>query len=147
MTRNNNLMPAEADIGALNDWMANTASDALGIRITSASADYLNAEMPVDGRHVQARGVLHGGVSCVLAETIGSVLSNIAAAKDGKQSVGIEINANHLKATHKGQTVFAECRFVHRGRTLHVLNIEITNDKGDLVCVSRLTMAVLGTPS
>ncbi|MEQ8936616.1 MAG: hotdog fold thioesterase [Amphiplicatus sp.] len=146
MTRND-FMPAETDIGALNEWMRNTASDALGIRITDASADYLKAEMPVDDRHVQARGVLHGGVSCVLSETIGSVLSNIAAAKDGKQSVGVEINANHMKAVRKGETIVGECRFLHRGRTLHVLQIEIKNAQGGLACVSRLTMAVLESPS
>ena len=97
--------------------------------------------MPVDERTVQPYGLLHGGVSVVLAETLGSS-GAYYAAPEGHRAVGLDINANHLRAA-TGGWVTGTARPVHRGRTTHVWQIDMTNDAGELTCVSRLTMAIL----
>ena len=134
---------ANASVDDLNRWTQNTAVDALGISITGLGEHSITAEMTVDHRHLQTRGFLHGGVSCVLAETVGSILSNIVAAKNGVQTVGAEINANHLRSVSDGEKITARCEFFHRGRKLHVMHILIENADQQPICVSRLTMSVL----
>ena len=136
--------PVDADIEELNQWLKATACESLDLKITGYADGILKAEMPLDHRHVQSHRTVHGGISCVLAETVGSVLSNIMAAKDGKRSVGAEIHANHIKPASEGETLIAEGRMVHSGRSRHVVNIDIYNQSGELICVSRLSMAVLG---
>ncbi len=121
----------------------NSLSGHMGIEFTEIGTDYLRATMPVDHRTKQPMGLLHGGASVALAETMGSVASVLSLDDIGSASVvGVEINANHLKSAKSGY-VTATVRPVKIGRTLHIWDIKITNDNKDLVCVSRLTIMVL----
>ncbi len=113
----------------------------MGIEFTKFGPDFICATMPVDHRTVQPMGILHGGASVVLAETLGSVASFLALDSD-HYSVGLEISANHLKQVRTGR-VTGTVRPVHLGRTTHVWDITIENAAGEKVCVSRLTMAVM----
>ncbi|MDF2386430.1 hotdog fold thioesterase [Nostoc ellipsosporum NOK] len=113
----------------------------LGIEWTEVGEDYLQARMPVDDRTRQPYGLLHGGASCVLAETIGSVASAMVVDHTKFYCVGMEINANHLRSARDGY-VTGTARPLHLGGTTHVWDIRITNEAGELVCVSRLTVAV-----
>ncbi len=115
----------------------------LGIEFTEISESYISAKMPVDERTKQPMGLLHGGASVVLAESIGSIASWMTLENPEKQAaVGIEINANHIKSAREG-FVYAKCTPLKIGRTLHIWDIKITDEKGDLVCVSRLTTAII----
>lgn len=113
-----------------------------GIRILEVGEDFIRAEMPVDERHVQPFGILHGGASVVLAETIGSMASTLTL-EAGRRAVGLEINANHVAAVPRGEVVTATCRPLHLGRTTQVWQTEIRRSDGRLACVSRLTTAVV----
>ena len=119
----------------------NTAISRLGIEFTEIGDDFLRGRVPVDERTVQPYGLLHGGVSVVLAETLGS-LGAFYASPEGHTAVGLDINANHLRAA-TGGWVTGTARPVHRGRTTHVWQIDMTNDAGELTCVSRLTVSIL----
>lgn len=115
----------------------------LGIVFTEISESYISAKMPVDERTKQPMGLLHGGASVVLAESVGSIASWMTLENPEKQAaVGIEINANHIKSAREG-FVYAKCTPLKIGRTLHIWDIKITDEKGDLVCVSRLTTAII----
>ena len=114
----------------------------LDIRITEIGPDFLRGEMPVDERHVQPFGIIHGGVSVVLAETLGSVAS-MMACEPGFMAVGLEINANHLRPLPKGGRAFGLCTPVRIGRSVHVWNIELRREDGELFCVSRLTTSII----
>lgn len=114
----------------------------LDIRITEIGPDFLRGEMPVDERHVQPFGIIHGGVSVVLAETLGSVAS-MMACDPGYMAVGLEINANHLRPLPKGGRAFGLCTPVRIGRSVHVWNIELRREDGELFCVSRLTTSII----
>ena len=130
-----------ASVDALNRSSANTAVSHLGIEITEIGDDYVVGRVPVDARTVQPFGLLHGGVSVVLAETLGS-LGAFYASPEGHTAVGLDINANHLRATRSGW-VTATARPVHIGRTTHVWQIDMVNDEGQPTCTSRITMAIL----
>ena len=125
----------------LTQGSLNTAISRLGIEFTEVGDDFLRGRVPVDERTVQPYGLLHGGVSVVLAETLGSS-GAYYAAPEGHRAVGLDINANHLRAATAGW-VTGTARPVHRGRTTQVWQIDMTNDAGELTCVSRLTMAIL----
>jgi 1,4-dihydroxy-2-naphthoyl-CoA hydrolase len=115
----------------------------LGIEFTEVAPDYICAKMPVDSRTKQPMGLLHGGASVALAESLGSIASFLSLEDPDKQAaVGVEINANHLKSAREGY-VYAKCTPLKVGRTMHVWDIKITNETGDLVCVCRLTTAVI----
>ena len=129
------------DLQALNALSPNTAVGHLGIELTEIGDDFLRARVPVDARTVQPFGLLHGGVSVVLAETLGSMGAYLASP-EGHRAVGLDINANHLRAATRGW-VTGTARPVHRGRTTQVWQIELHNEAGELVCVSRITMAML----
>ena len=103
--------------------------------------DFIRARVPVDSRTVQPYGLLHGGVSVVLAETLGSCGAAFSVP-EGHRAVGLEINANHLKGTSSGW-VTGTARPLHRGRSTQVWQIELRNDAGELTCMSRITMAML----
>ncbi|MEO6320209.1 MAG: hotdog fold thioesterase [Polaromonas sp.] len=120
---------------------ANTAVSHLGIEFLEVGDDFIRARVPVDGRTVQPYGLLHGGVSVVLAETLGSC-GAAYSAPPGQRVVGLDINANHLKGTTSGW-VTGITRPVHIGRSTQVWAIELHNEAGELTCVSRITMAVL----
>jgi 1,4-dihydroxy-2-naphthoyl-CoA hydrolase len=121
---------------------AGSVNGLLDIRITEIGPDFLRGEMPVDERHVQPFGIIHGGVSVVLAETLGSVAS-MMACDPGFMAVGLEINANHLRPLPKGGRAFGLCTPVRIGRSVHVWNIELRRDDGELFCVSRLTTSII----
>lgn len=126
---------------ALRATGVSTAIGHLGIEFLEVGDDFIRARVPVDARTVQPYGLLHGGVAVVLAETLGSCGAAFAAPA-GHRVVGLDINANHLKGTSSGW-VTGITRPVHIGRTTQVWAIELTNDAGELTCVSRITMAVL----
>ena len=119
----------------------NTAVAHLGIEFLEVGEDFIRARVPVDHRTIQPYGLLHGGVSVVLAETLGSCGAAFAAPA-GHRVVGLDINANHLKGSTSGW-VTGITRPVHIGRSTQVWAIELRNDAGELTCVSRITMAVL----
>ena len=115
----------------------------LGIEFTGVGEDFLEARLPVDHRTRQPYGLLHGGASVALAETLGSVASALSVDDPLRQQpVGLEINANHLRAVREGW-VYGRCTPIHRGRTTHVWDIRITDEQGRLVCISRLTTAII----
>lgn len=120
-----------------------TMVDHLGIEFSGFGDDYLEATMPVDHRTVQPARLLHGGASVALAETIGSVASYMCIEDiSTHMAVGVEINANHLRPATDGK-VTGRVSPLRIGRKLHVWNIEIKDDKQQLICVSRLTIAVV----
>ena len=125
----------------LNATSANTAVAHLGIEFLEVGDDYIVGRVPVDARTVQPYGLLHGGVSVVLAETLGSMGASMAAAP-GHQVVGLDINANHLRGVKSGW-VIGTARAVHVGRTTQVWQIDLRNEAGEMTCSSRITMAVL----
>jgi len=131
--------PTPAELDALSQG---TAIERLGIAFTEVGPDFLRATMPVDARTVQPYGLLHGGASVLLAETLGSSAGNLCV-EDGRRVVGIEINANHLQAV-TGGLVTGTARPLHVGRSTHVWEIHIEDEAGRLACVSRLTLAVVG---
>jgi 1,4-dihydroxy-2-naphthoyl-CoA hydrolase len=114
----------------------------LGLVFTELGRDVLKAKMPVDHRTVQPYGLLHGGASCVLAETLGSVASSLVINPDKFICVGIEINANHVRSVREG-FVTGICTPIHLGPSTHVWDIRIHDDNERLICVSRLTVAIL----
>jgi 1,4-dihydroxy-2-naphthoyl-CoA hydrolase len=116
--------------------------EALGIIIRLKGDDWLQGTMPVDNRTIQPAGILHGGASVVLAESLGSFASNLIVNPDKYYCVGQSINANHIKPVKKG-LVTGTATPIHIGHSSHIWNIEIKNEKNDLVCVARLTMAVI----
>jgi len=129
-------------LDALNQMSENTAAGHLGIEFTEAGEDFLAATMPVDERTRQPMGLLHGGASVLLAETLGSVASALCIDFPREQAVGLEINANHLRPVRSG-VVTGVARVIKLGRRNHVWEIRITDEQERLVCLSRLTMAVL----
>ncbi|MFM9879834.1 MAG: hotdog fold thioesterase [Burkholderiaceae bacterium] len=118
-----------------------TAAEHLGLEFLEVGSDFIRGRVPVDARTKQPYGILHGGISVVLAETLGSC-GAAYCAKDGWRAVGLDINANHLRATSSGW-VTGTARPVHIGRSTQVWQIDLHNDAGQLTCVSRLTMAML----
>jgi 1,4-dihydroxy-2-naphthoyl-CoA hydrolase len=125
-------------INALNPG---TLGEHIGLVCTEVGDDFLQATLPVDHRTRQPYGLLHGGASCVLAETLGSVASAMVVDHEKYMTLGIEINANHLRAVKEG-IVTGTCRPLQLGRTLHVWEIRITDNRERLCCVSRLTVLV-----
>ena len=129
----------------LNKLIRSTLAEHLDIKFTESGNDFLKATMPVDKRTVQPLGLLHGGASSALAETIGSVASVMCLDDFPKHSsVGVEINANHLRKVTSG-VVTATARPVRLGRKIHVWNIDIHDEPGNLICVSRLTCMIVST--
>lgn len=131
--------PSVADL----DWMnANTLADSLHIRVTEIGNDYIKGTMPVDGRTKQPFGLLHGGASVALAETLGSIASWLCVNPDLFIGVGIEINANHIKAVTSGN-VTGICKPIHVKGMNHIWEIKIYNDKNELTCISRFTCTIV----
>jgi 1,4-dihydroxy-2-naphthoyl-CoA hydrolase len=130
---------AVKDIVSLGDG---TMTEHLGLEWMEVGDDYLKAKLPVDHRTIQPYGLLHGGASCVLAETLGSVASHLVIDSTQFYCVGIEINANHIRSARNGY-VYGVCSPLHIGSSTHVWDIRIMNEEGKLICVSRLTVAVM----
>lgn len=131
-----------ADLASINAWSANTMMETLGIRITAVGDDWLQGTMPVDHRTHQPYGLLHGGASVVLAETLGSTAAMLTLDPTRELAVGLDINANHIRGVRSG-TVTGTAKMLHIGRTTQVWEIRIESEEGALVCISRITMAVI----
>ena len=125
----------------LTQGTANTADTHLGIEFMEVGDDYIVGRVPVDARTRQPYGLLHGGISVVLAETLGSCGAAFSCPPDHR-AVGLDINANHLKGATSGW-VTGTARPIHQGRTTQVWGIELRDEAGDLTCISRITMAIL----
>ena len=130
------------DIDALNARARGSLVEHLGIVVTEAGDDWLRGTMPVDARTKQPYGLLHGGASVALAETLGSMAGGLCVDTTQEAVVGLEINANHLRAAREG-TVTGTARALHVGRSTHVWEIRIENEAGKPVCISRITLAVI----
>ncbi len=129
----------------LNESGKNTMGDHLEMRFTEIGDDYLKAEMPVTAKSVQPMRILHGGASVAFAETLGSVASVISSEQASNHgAVGVEINANHLKAVKEGDTITGIVTPIRVGKKIHVWDIKIYNSRNQLCCISRLTTMVLG---
>lgn len=124
-------------------WMSKgTMVEAIGIELTEIAPDSLKGRMPVDNRTMQPMKILHGGASVALAETLGSVAAGLVIDATKYICVGLDINANHLRPASSG-FVYGEAKPIHIGKKTHVWSIEIKNEEGKMVCISRLTMSVL----
>ncbi len=126
----------------LNERFNNNMTQLIGIEYTELGEDYIKGKMPVDERTKQPLGLLHGGASVVFAESLGSLASNLCVDQTKHYCVGLEINANHVKSATEGY-VYGTAKAVHIGKKTHIWEIKITNDAQQLVCVSRLTVAVM----
>jgi 1,4-dihydroxy-2-naphthoyl-CoA hydrolase len=120
----------------------NTMIDHIGIEFIAVGQDFIKARMPVDHRTVQTYGILHGGASVTLAETIGSIASSLAIDNTKYYCVGLEINANHIRSARNG-FVTGVASPIHIGSKTHVWEVKIYDDKKRILCISRLTLAIL----
>lgn len=132
----------DIDFNSVAHFGKNTMGDHIGMEWLELGPDYLKARIPVDHRTIQPEGILHGGASCVLAETLGSFASHLIIDNTRQICVGLEINANHIRAVKQG-SVTGTARPIHIGRSTHVWDIRIVDDNDRLVCISRLTVAIL----
>ena len=130
----------------INASSRNTMVSTLDIRVVEVGEDFLRGTMPVDERTKQPFGLLHGGASVALAETLGSLAGNLCLDPAREIAVGLDINANHVRAVTQG-TVTGTARMLHIGRTTQVWEIRIEDEKKRLVCISRLTLAVVPKPA
>lgn len=133
-------------LAQLNAMSVGTIHEPLGVQFTEVGDDYIVAKMPVDARTTQPAGLLHGGASVVLAESLASIASYMSVDPAKFRCVGIEVNANHVRAVTSGH-VTGTARPVHIGKSTHVWDVRILDDAGRLVCVSRLTIAILAAPN
>jgi len=129
----------------LNAWPSKHIGTLLGIQFTEITEDSISATMPVDERTHQPFGILHGGASVVLAETLGSIASYLCIDPEKFIAVGLEVNANHLRGVKSGK-VTGICKAIHVGAKTHVWEIKIYTDQQKLSCISRLTVAILPKP-
>lgn len=129
-------------LASLNAWSPNTLAERLGIEVTAIGPDYLEARMPVDHRTHQPLGMLHGGASVALAETLGSLAATCCVDGTKYFCVGLEINANHIRSVRDG-FVTGVAKPIHIGKKTQVWEIRITHAQQELVCISRITIAVL----
>lgn len=135
------LFKKSTDIAQINQFNAVNMIEHLGIELIEAGIDSLTGRMPVDHRTKQPFGLLHGGASVVLAETLGSLAANLCV-DDSQYCVGLEINANHIKSAKDGYVIGTACP-IHIGGRTQIWEIKIVNEQEQLVCISRITMAVM----
>lgn len=135
------IWKVKPDVEVINNFNKDTLVAHLGIEIVEVGSDFIKSKMSVDHRTRQPMGLLHGGASVVLSESVGSMASWLVTADQTKNIVGIEVNANHLKSAKSG-FVFGITKPIRIGRTLHVWNTEIYDEDDNLLCVSRLTVMV-----
>ena len=138
---NTYLSQCGVSVQKLNDFKAGCIEQFLGIRITAIGPDFITGEMPVNERTQQPFGLLHGGASMVLAESLGSYASILLLHDPAAKAVGIEIGGNHLHSVRAGK-VIATCRPMKLGRSVHFWRIDIHDDTGRLCCAARLTVMV-----
>jgi len=137
------IWKTKPDLDVINKLNKGTLAETLGISVIEFADDFVRAKMPVDHRTKQPLGLLHGGASVALSETVGSMASWLIVNDQNKSVVGVEVNANHLKAVRDG-FVTSMTRPVRLGKKLHVWNTEIFDENNDLVCISRLTVMIVG---
>jgi 1,4-dihydroxy-2-naphthoyl-CoA hydrolase len=125
-----------------NDISKNTLMETLEIEFIDVGKDFLKAKMPVNSRIHQPMGLLHGGASVALAESVGSAASMLFVDSENQEIRGIEISANHLRSKKEG-TVFATARILHQGKTIHLWEIKIEDEDGKLICLCKLSNIVL----
>ncbi len=130
------------DLDRINSWNKNTLVEYLDMRVTEIGEDFVRGTMPVDARTKQPFGLLHGGASVALAESLGSLAANLVLDSSAEMAVGLDINANHVRAATSGR-VTGTARPLHLGRSTQVWEIRIEDESARLVCISRLTMAVV----
>ena len=135
-------MDNEEKIQLINKNLDKTLASSIGLIITEIGDRHVCGKMPVDHRTVQPFGLLHGGASVAFAETLGSLAGNLQVDYDREMVVGIEINANHLKGVRSGW-VYGKASPIKIGKKIHIWRINIANDEKELICVSRLTVAVV----
>ncbi len=133
------------DLAALTELSAGCADDMLGIKVVEIGENFVRGEMPVTKRTQQIFGLLHGGVSCVLAETLGSIGANLACDED-HYAVGVDINATHLNGNRSGK-IIGTATPLKLGKRLHTWGIDIESEDGKAICSARLTTAILPAPS
>ena len=136
------IFKADVDLDALNTLNLKSLAGQLGIEFVEAGEDFLTARMPVDERTKQPFGILHGGASTALAETVGSVAATLCIDRTRQYAVGLDINANHLRQVQSGY-VYGTAKPVHLGRSTHVWEIKISDETQKLVCLSRLTLMIV----
>jgi len=133
----------EYDLNYLSSMRSANMGEHLGFEFTEVGADFLSGRLPVDHRTTQPFGILHGGASCVLSETLGSVAAWMTINPETHRAVGLEINANHIRAVTEG-SVIGRCEPIHTGRRTQVWQTDITEEAtGKRVCISRLTVAII----
>lgn len=136
----------DVDLDFIQKRGKETMIDHLGIELLEAGDDFLKARMPVDRRTKQPAGLLHGGASVALSETVASLGATYCIDRAKFTCVGLEINANHVRSA-TGGFVYAVARPAHLGRTTHIWEVKITDEADKLVCISRVTMAILANPA
>jgi len=136
------MFPKGVNLERIQTMSKNTLMEQIGIEVTEIGEDYIKGKMPVDHRTHQPFGLLHGGASVALAETLGSLAASLTVDPSKQRCVGLEINANHLKAVRDGN-VEGVAKPVHVGKRTQVWEIKISNEANELVCISRITMAVI----
>jgi len=136
------IWSVQSTLEGLNGFFRNTMVEHIGIEFLEIGDDYIKARMPVDHRTVQPMGLLHGGASVALAETLGSVAAYLCVGASQKVCVGLDVNANHVRSV-TGGFVYGVVRPIHIGGSTQVWEIRITSEQDELVCISRITMAVL----
>ncbi|MFM7764294.1 MAG: hotdog fold thioesterase [Sphingomonadales bacterium] len=138
--------PANITMAALNERCENTLNTALGIVFTELGTDYLCAEMPVDERTIQPLGMLNGGASLSLIETLGSMAGNLCLDREKYVAFGQSVTCNHIKPAFRGEMVRGKATPVHLGRTSQVWDVSIYNQKGSRICKGSITLAVVSKP-
>ena len=136
------MFPKNITPKKLNEISKNTMLTNLGILFTEIGSNYIVAKMPVNSTTSQPMGILHGGASVTLAESIGSIGSHLMIDSSKESAVGIEINANHVGSAYSGN-VIGKGTIIHRGKTTHIWNIELKDENDKLISVSRLTVMIL----
>ncbi len=131
-----------ATLDDINARIPGTMMERIGIEFTELGDDFIRGRMPVDHRTFQPTGLLHGGASVTLAETLGSISAYLCLERDNQYVVGLEINANHVRSVRSGY-VYGICKPVHIGGRTQIWETRITDEQDNLVCISRLTLAVL----
>lgn len=136
------MLNTNVTIEQLNKLNKNTIMEVIGIEYTDLGENFICGKMPVDHRTHQPVGLLHGGATAVLAETLGSVGSTLAVDMNEYNITGVEVNANHIRGIRSGY-VYGRAELIHCGKTMHVWNIDVTDEKNNHIAVCRLTVLVI----
>jgi 1,4-dihydroxy-2-naphthoyl-CoA hydrolase len=136
------LFDRDKMLALCNEWSKNTLMETLEIEYIDAGENYLTAKMPVNSRVHQPMGLLHGGASVALAESVGSAASLLFINTEKQEARGIEISANHLRSKREG-TVFCTAKIIHKGRSIHLWEIKITDEEGRLISLCKLSNMIL----